>query len=377
MCLFAKIANVQKPKSGIRQSGGTVLNSGFGKIVGRLDMINFISFHFAIVALIVLMAGWQVAGNQDWTCVVGDSYSEWLGILIDAMLLYFINWAIRREEREKLISQFSSESNAFALDAAKRLRKKGWLTDGRLRGCDMTNAQLEGANLSRAILPDVDFSYASLQDGFLVEADFSGSNFIGADLRGAECRWANFNNANMRWANLESAVLDGANFDGADLRFAKLGKYNPATVSMKGAQLSQNLTKDEIDLVQNSVQLIRKSTEAFSLAFYRELFKASPSVRTLFLANINDQAQKFAQLFEILVASLNDMEKLLPALQTLGKRHVRYGVEENHYQLVGKALIHTLRKSLGRHFTPEVEAAWLKTYGLVTMVMVDSSKGLM
>ena len=55
---------------------------------------------------------------------------------------------------------------------------------------------------------------------------------------------------------------------------------------------------------------------------------------------------KFAQVFELLVSSLDKIEKLLPALKSLGKRHSNYGVEEYHYEIVGAALIKTLKKSL-------------------------------
>ncbi len=379
MCIFAKFANIQKDKSTVtaRPSSLGIMKSIGGTIFGKLDMINIISFHFAIVAVLVLMAGWHFAENRGFISVVGDSYSEWLGILIDAMLLYFINWAIRREERDKLINQFASESNAFALDATKRLRKKGWFTSGKLKGVDLSHAQLDKANLSKAELHEVDLSYASMKATILVEADFSNSNLTGADLSKAECRWANFQNSNLRWANLEGATLDGVNFEGADLRFARLGRINNSTVSLEGALLSETLSDDEVALVQNSTNFIRKSTEEFSMAFYRELFKTNPLVKSLFISNIQNQAIKFAQLFEILVSSLDNVEKLLPALKSLGKRHANYGVEEHHYHIVGSALISTLKKSLGRHFTPQVEAAWLKTYGLVTMVMVDSARGLL
>ena len=323
------------------------------------------------------MAGWHFAKNKGFVNIIVDSYSEWLGILIDAMLLYFINWAIRREEKDKLINQFSSESNSFALDATKRLRKKGWLMDGRLNGIDMTHAQLDKANLSKAALKETDFSYSSMKESNLVEADFSKSNLTGADLSGSECRWANFENANLRWVNLEGATLDGVNFEGADLRFARLGEINESTVSLEGAMLSQNLTDHEVFLVQNSVKMIRKSMEEFSTSFYEELFNVNPLVKKLFISNIKSQVIKFAQVFELLVTSLDNIEKLLPALKSLGKRHNNYGVEEYHYQIVGATLISTLKKSLGENFTPEVEGAWLKTYGLVTMIMVDSSKGLM
>ena len=379
MCIFAKFAKIKRNKStsSIGESYLSFVRNLHGFLFGKTDMINIISLHFGIAALIILIIGCQLTGHRGLINVIGDSYSAWLGILVDALLLYFINWAIRREEKDKLINQFASESNDFALDATKRLRKKGWLTDGRLNGIDMTDAHLDKANLSKAMLQNVNLSYASMKASILVEANFSNSNLTGSDLSNTQCRWTNFQNANLRWANLENATLDGANFDGADLRFARIGKINTDTVSLEGALLSESLAVEEIELVQNSVKLIRKTTEEFSMAFYRELFKANPLVKSLFISEIKNQAVKFAQLFELLVTSLDSIEKLLPALKSLGKRHSNYGVEEYHYEIVGVALINTLKKSLGRHFTPQVEAAWLKTYGLVSLVMVDSAKGLL
>jgi hemoglobin-like flavoprotein len=59
----------------------------------------------------------------------------------------------------------------------------------------------------------------------------------------------------------------------------------------------------------------------------------------------------------------------LPAVQTLGRRHVQYGVQETHYQTVGAALLWTLQVGLGEQFTPEVEAAWATAYTVLADVM--------
>jgi len=225
-------------------------------------------------------------------------------------------------------------------------------------------------------LQNVNFSYTNLSNASLVEADLQGSNFTATDLSNAVCRWTDFSNTNLRWANLEGAILDGANFEGADLRFARLGKINNDTVSLEGAILSETLTEEEIHLVQNSTKLMRKSLDEFANAFYRELFKTNPIIKTLFLTNIKDQARKFAQMFELLVVSLNDVEKVIPSLKALGRRHANYGINEDHYNIVGGALINTLDKSLGTDFTGDVKNAWLKTYGIVSMIMIDSAKGL-
>ena len=373
MCIFARFAKLGKREKETKRSSISVF---LQRHLINYDMINIISFIFLIVSGLILYVGIKVAKPDGFGGVVTDSYEGWLGILIDALLLFSINWALRREERKRLLGQFGSESNDFALDATRQLRKKGWLTDGRLNGIDLVHAQMKHANLSKSVLQDVNFSYTNLSEASLVEADLRGSNFTAADLSNAVCRWTDFRGANLRWANLEGAILDGANLEGADLRFARLGKINKDTVSLEGAILSETLTDEEIHLVQNSTKLMRKSLDEFANAFYRELFRSNPIVKSLFLTNIKDQARKFAQMFELLVVSLNDVDKIIPSLKALGRRHANYGINEGHYGIVGGALIRTLDKSLGADFTEDVKSAWLKTYGIVSMIMIDSAKGL-
>ena len=52
------------------------------------------------------------------------------------------------------------------------------------------------------------------------------------------------------------------------------------------------------------------------------------------------------------VNNLHQVEKIVPAVQDLGRRHVDYGVTTKHYKPVGEALIWTLEKGLGDAFTP-------------------------
>eukprot|EP00967_Tisochrysis_lutea_P083338 scaffold115767_cov35-Tisochrysis_lutea.AAC.3 len=69
------------------------------------------------------------------------------------------------------------------------------------------------------------------------------------------------------------------------------------------------------------------------------------------------------------VAGLGDLQKLVPILEDLGKRHVNYGVKAEHYNIIGEALIDTLALSLGPAFTPEVKCEWMKVYSMVANTM--------
>src|SRR3546814_17300024 len=73
------------------------------------------------------------------------------------------------------------------------------------------------------------------------------------------------------------------------------------------------------------------------------------------------------------VNGLKKLDTILPAVQALGERHVGYGTEDGHYDIVGAALLFTLGKGLGDGFTPDVEAAWTKAYMTLASVMKDAA----
>ena len=69
------------------------------------------------------------------------------------------------------------------------------------------------------------------------------------------------------------------------------------------------------------------------------------------------------------VKSLSDLEKLIPAVQALGRRHSSYGVTAQHYSTVGEALLWTLEQGLGQAFDSEMREAWTATYTVLARTM--------
>ena len=57
------------------------------------------------------------------------------------------------------------------------------------------------------------------------------------------------------------------------------------------------------------------------------------------------------------------------------RRHVRYGVQDAHYETVGAALLWTLERGLGEAFTPAVREAWAETYTVLATVMKGATRG--
>ena len=101
--------------------------------------------------------------------------------------------------------------------------------------------------------------------------------------------------------------------------------------------------------------------------FYASLFKIAPEVRPLFSgATMTDQRRKLAAAISLVVKSPNLPDTIVAALHDLGRKHVAYGVEDEHYEAVGTALITTLATALGPDFTPAARDAWVAAYGAVS-----------
>jgi len=66
---------------------------------------------------------------------------------------------------------------------------------------------------------------------------------------------------------------------------------------------------------------------------------------------------------------------VLPAASALAKRHVDYGVKAADYTPVGQALLWTLEKGLGEHWTPDLAAAWTEAYTVLSGYMIGEAYG--
>jgi len=126
---------------------------------------------------------------------------------------------------------------------------------------------------------------------------------------------------------------------------------------------------EQIRLVRESFEKIVPMADTAAQLFYARLFDLDPSLESLFKGDMAEQGRKLMQMLGVAVRGLDRLEQIVPAVEALGARHVAYGVREEHYRTVGRALIWTLRKGLRDEFTPEAEAAWGEVYAALSGAM--------
>jgi hemoglobin-like flavoprotein len=134
------------------------------------------------------------------------------------------------------------------------------------------------------------------------------------------------------------------------------------------------MTPEQRILVQNSFEQVLPIADVAAELFYGRLFELDPSLRPLFRGDMKVQGRALMSMIKVAVAGLDNLERIVPAVQSLGKRHATYGVTDGHYNTVAAALLWTLEQGLGETFTPEVKAAWVEVYTILATTMKEAAQ---
>lgn len=134
------------------------------------------------------------------------------------------------------------------------------------------------------------------------------------------------------------------------------------------------MTPSQIILVRDSFAKLTPSHEAVANRFYEKLFEIDPSTRKLFNGDMRTQGVKLIVALATVLRALDNLGPVLETVRELGRRHVKYGVEERHYASVGRALLETLHECFGSAFDGEMEAAWISAYDALSGAMIEATR---
>ncbi|MBZ0280405.1 MAG: hemin receptor [Anaerolineae bacterium] len=133
-----------------------------------------------------------------------------------------------------------------------------------------------------------------------------------------------------------------------------------------------SLTNEQKAIVQSTLGQVADADQ-LAARFYDRLFAIDSSTKTLFRGDMAEQRIKLMQTIAVVVANLDDLSTIVPAIQSLGKRHVAYGVTIEHWNSVGSALLWALSDAFGEAFTDEVRDAWATAYGLIAQTAIAAA----
>jgi hemoglobin-like flavoprotein len=129
------------------------------------------------------------------------------------------------------------------------------------------------------------------------------------------------------------------------------------------------MTPEDIAQVQHSWRKVEPIKDLAAELFYTRLFELDPLLGSVCGDDGKDRHKRFTQVVGATVRGLARVDMLLSAVRHFGMSHPLPGEIEQHHANVAEALLWMLEKSLPRDFTPEVKAAWIKAYGVLSLTI--------
>ena len=126
--------------------------------------------------------------------------------------------------------------------------------------------------------------------------------------------------------------------------------------------------------LRESWSTVRQAGDKVPQYFYSHLFVSHPELRAMFPIQMSGQRDKLVTALGAVVSNVEEIDKVIPLLEQLGRDHRRFAVITEHYTAVGASLLATLKKFLGPAWTPDLADTWAQAYGLVAKVMVAAAE---
>lgn len=139
------------------------------------------------------------------------------------------------------------------------------------------------------------------------------------------------------------------------------------------------LTKQQIELVKATVPVLCEHGVALTSHFYKRMLSHNPELMQVF--NMGHQRAGFQQqaLAGAVLAYAENIENLpalLGAVAHIANKHVSVGIRAEHYPIVGKHLIASIKEVLGDAATPELIDAWTAAYMQLADVLIGAEKAI-
>ncbi|MEW2300089.1 globin domain-containing protein [Streptomyces sp. NPDC006655] len=140
----------------------------------------------------------------------------------------------------------------------------------------------------------------------------------------------------------------------------------------RGAPPRQEASPDAVR-VRDTMAEIRPIADKVTSYFYALLFVRHPELRSLFPAAMDTQRERLLKALLTAAEHIDNTPVLVGYLQNLGRGHRKFGTRAEYYPAVGECLIGALSRYASGSWSPETEAAWVRTYTTMSQVMIDAA----
>lgn len=118
---------------------------------------------------------------------------------------------------------------------------------------------------------------------------------------------------------------------------------------------------DTAGLKANFALVARHGPDEVAQYFYSYLFLRYPQTRDMFPPAMTKQRDRLVGALVRIVTNVDQVDRLVPYLEDLGRDHRKFGTLAGHYPAVGEALLTTLRHFSGPAWTETVSTALVRS----------------
>ena len=133
------------------------------------------------------------------------------------------------------------------------------------------------------------------------------------------------------------------------------------------------LSTRTIKIVKATAPAVAPLSETITRRFYELMFAGNPDVKAYFNQahqHSGGQQKALAGAICAYASNIDNLEALGPAVELIAHKHCSLGIQPEHYPIVGKHLLASIKDVLGDAATEEVLAAWGEAYGLLAEVCI-------
>lgn len=134
------------------------------------------------------------------------------------------------------------------------------------------------------------------------------------------------------------------------------------------------LTDEQKSIIKSTAPILQENGKEIASRFYRKLFKTHPELLNMFNQTnqkIGAQPLALANTIYLAAENIDHLDVLMPWIKIVGYKHRALMVKKEHYEIVGRLLLHAIAKTLGDKATPAILDAWSSAYDIIASVFID------
>ena len=132
----------------------------------------------------------------------------------------------------------------------------------------------------------------------------------------------------------------------------------------------------DVTIIKDSFQSVVPIADKVVSQFYNFLWEDYPESKKLFAnTNMPDQQKALIKNLVFIVDNLDNSQRLSAYLEGMGKRHVKYGTENEHFPWVKNSLLKTFAYFFQEKWSAELNSQWSMAIDAVAEMMIRGMQG--